>query len=241
MKFCGWIMHLLGAAALCLILAPAQAADRLLLATGDWPPFISAEAEDFGPLSARVAGVFREMGYDVDIQVVPWKRAYELTREGHYPASFAWFWTEKRAREMLVPDRPLRAFDHSVFYNRKRYPDGLPDNITSLAELARSPYRIVGVDGYWYVSELQGLGAQIYLAPTIESAFRLVQAGRYDVFLENRDVGYWVITESLGDAVVPIFGTTGSVPAGDLYVMFSPVHPLGRELLDAYNALTAGQ
>lgn len=215
-----------------------EAPDRLLVATGEWPPFISSEVDNFGPLSERVADIFRDMGYEIEIQVVPWKRAYELTMKGYYPASFAWFWTEKRAGELLVPDQPLQAFDHSVFYSQARYPDGLDGEFSSLADLASSPYRIVGINGYWYVSEFEKLGAALHLAPNVESAFRLLRAGRYDIFLENREVGFWEIRKGLGPSAEPEFRTTGSVPAGDLYVMFSPAHPRGRDLLDAYNAQT---
>ena len=83
---------------------------------------------------------FKRVGYDININWVPWKRAQELSFSGKYDALLGCYYTEERAKK-LEYSAPVSSTE-VVFFELK----GRNITFSSLRDL--SPYTIGVVRGY---------------------------------------------------------------------------------------------
>jgi polar amino acid transport system substrate-binding protein len=90
-----------------LLMPPAGGArgETVYLTTGqDDPPFTDRNRPDGGMATRLVLSVFHRMGYRTQLDWLPWRRGYGLTRSGVYQASFPYLKTPERERDVLFSD-----------------------------------------------------------------------------------------------------------------------------------------
>lgn len=90
-------------------------AEEFTIATGEWPPFISKTLPDQGLYTKIMTMILEEAGFDVTYDFMPWKRAYLLTQNGRYAATFIWYHTDEREVEVLYPKYPVVISYNVVF------------------------------------------------------------------------------------------------------------------------------
>ncbi|OIQ20453.1 MAG: hypothetical protein BM556_00495 [Bacteriovorax sp. MedPE-SWde] len=59
----------------------------LVIATGEWPPYISKTEEKYGCVGKLIVDSFKTQGITVQYTFFPWKRAYELAKAGQFDAT----------------------------------------------------------------------------------------------------------------------------------------------------------
>lgn len=64
--------------------------DAIILANGEWPPFLSNELPEYGFASHIVSESFKQVGISVDYRFVPWKRAEMDVKSGRVDGSLVW-------------------------------------------------------------------------------------------------------------------------------------------------------
>jgi len=96
-----WRSWILGFA-LCLCAAQAAAGHVLKVATGEWPPYLSAELPGYGCVAVMVKDAFESEGYQVEYHFLPWSRGYAKTKQGHYDVNMYWFRSKQRERDFLL-------------------------------------------------------------------------------------------------------------------------------------------
>lgn len=107
-------------AMLCLLAPSAtRAEERLRIAIGEWPPFISASQPGNGVIIQLIDEAFASQGITVEYGFFPWKRAYEEVRRGRWQASAVWGKTAERERECWFSDVVYRD-EVVLFYNKAR-------------------------------------------------------------------------------------------------------------------------
>jgi polar amino acid transport system substrate-binding protein len=107
-------------ALLCMLLSQgAWAQERLRIAIGEWPPFISASQPGNGVIIQLIDEAFASQGIKVEYGFFPWKRAYEEVRRGRWHASAVWGKTAERERECWFSDVVYRD-EVVLFYNKAR-------------------------------------------------------------------------------------------------------------------------
>ena len=117
MKYGRWCL------AICLVLLSVTsgvAADKVRLATGEWPPYVSEGLEHHGAVSRMVTDAFAAEGLAAEITFLPWKRAYEQARAGDFDGTFAWSRESDRERDFYYSD-PIFS-DSMVFFHLKQMP-----------------------------------------------------------------------------------------------------------------------
>ena len=216
-----------------LALQPAQA-ETVRIAVGEWKPFISKELPNYGSHTEIVTRVFESAGFEVDYQFMPWNRAYEQTRLGDYAATFSWFKTEKRAKEVLYPETPIDVREHAVYYNKKRFPEGV--EVTSLKDIVEQDLKIVGAIGYWYIKPLKSLGAQLHSVPNAKLSWRMLALGRADVYIEDIAVAQREIPEVLDAEAARDIAQGKVLRRAPMYLLFTKNAEIGRRLLKAWEA-----
>lgn len=104
-----------------VLLAPAiQADEKITIAVGDWPPYISQDQKHNGVISHIITDVFSDIGIDVTLSFSPWARAYDDTAKGLFSASAVWMHKKEREADFIYSDAVL--VEQFVFFHRKDRP-----------------------------------------------------------------------------------------------------------------------
>ncbi|MDI9245391.1 transporter substrate-binding domain-containing protein [Marinobacter sp. CHS3-4] len=100
---------------LCLC-APVAADNKIVLASGDWPPYLGEQYPDGGFAARIITEAFELEGIEVEYIYLPWSRALASVRTPEVQASAVWSCTESRAVDYLY-SAPLLPYQY-VFYHR---------------------------------------------------------------------------------------------------------------------------
>lgn len=220
---------------LLLLLLPlhAQAGEVVRLTNGFWPPMLGEKYKHHGVLSRIVSESFAMEGYDVEYGFFPWKRSFELARNGEWDGTIVWHQTTEREAYFLFSDPVF--YDKLVFFHLvnskfdwKNYED-------------LSKYAIGITLGYHYSNDLDRLLAegaiQAQRAATDELNLRKLLAGRIDAFVCNIEIGYYLLrtrfSPGAADLVTnhPKFIATPEAQR----VLISKASKNAQKLVDAFN------
>lgn len=211
----------------------AAAADRVVFATGEYPPYISEQAPDMGPVARIVTEACRRAGIEPVFEFLPWKRASVSVLNGQYVASFHWARTAAREQKgFLFSEQPVVTAPTVVFYRRSKFPEG----VTFDAWSDLKAHRIVGVNGYWYQDEFRKLDIPAHYVNRPVQAWKMLESGRADVYVDNLHPGFTDAKHSVPDFLEDLGYTrqSGDKPHG--YLMFSPVHKDAAQLRERLDA-----
>ncbi|MCP1292816.1 transporter substrate-binding domain-containing protein [Chromobacterium sp. S0633] len=111
----------------CLAAAPPPARE-VVLASGEWPPYLSAKLPQQGYASHIVSEAFRLAGITVRYRHFPWARAEAMVRGGEIAGSVVWSITPERERFALF-SLPVVVDEEVAFHLAKRplSPTEMPD------------------------------------------------------------------------------------------------------------------
>jgi len=82
----------------------ALANKRVLLSTINLPPYTGEQLPEHGFFSEIVTQAFAEVGYQVEYQYRPWRRALQETKTGASDGVMTVFWEKDRAEYLEYPD-----------------------------------------------------------------------------------------------------------------------------------------
>lgn len=166
---------------------------ELKISAGEWPPFLSAELPKQGVIAHLIHDIFLEAGYKVNFTFLPWGRAYRDTAHGKYDATAVWMFSDDRIADFIFSEPVLD--EKFVFFHQKKR----TFNWQQLSDL-RGLVIGAGV-GYSYGpafdNALKSGLFKVSRAVTTEDNFRLLAAGRIDVFAEEISVGYYTLRQHL--------------------------------------------
>ncbi|MTI44819.1 polar amino acid transport system substrate-binding protein [Roseibium hamelinense] len=222
-----------GAFAIGAMVSFSAHADTVKLAVGEWAPYVGSELEGNGLHSQKVAEVFTSGGHEVAYDYSTWNRALELTKRGDMVATFPWSHTEEREADFIYPKTPIEEQKDVVFYRKDKFPDGL--TITSLDDIAAQGLKVVGITGYWYNTPLADAGVDIHEVASDDLAWKFLEGGRADVFIENEVVGNLMKDKLFGDGASEL-AATDALRTVPMYIMFSKAHPDGAKLAEMWDA-----
>jgi len=89
------------------------AEERISIAIGEWPPFISENLKHYGVVPRIVTEAFALGNVKVDYGFFPWKRAMEYANEGDWDGSAVWGYTSERGKTLLYSD-PVRTEKYQI-------------------------------------------------------------------------------------------------------------------------------
>jgi polar amino acid transport system substrate-binding protein len=91
-----------------LALPAATMAENLVFTGSEWPPYAMLEKGQITGIQVEIIrSLGKRLGFDVEIQILPWKRALMYVKEGKADAVFAPFRTEEREEYMYFTSEPL--------------------------------------------------------------------------------------------------------------------------------------
>lgn len=204
---------------LCSAVAHSAVAQRLRIVTEAWPPLVeSKNGEPAGILWEMAREVLQNMGYEPELEFVPWSRALRMVEMGERDAILGIGFTPERLEKYVFPTEHLLLSETVVFT--------LQDsnlNYTGVKSLAGLQ---VGLQaGYAYSTELREFSNfERFNVPTIESGLLMLKRGRIDALLANRYVA-WSEARRLG--IEHAFAASETaVSGGPVFLAFRKTLPL---------------
>ncbi len=110
------------------------------MTTCNWQPYAGVNLTNLGFASELLTRLFKRLGYESTIDILPWKRSMIKTAQGKYDLAYNAYYSEERGKEYALTD----PYIHSRVYLCSRKESNI--NFTTLKEL--TPYRIGVVMGY---------------------------------------------------------------------------------------------
>ena len=223
---------LLFAISLFLMTAVSQARQTLVIATNDYPPYITADKSSYflGDLFAEIGA---RINIDFEFHFYPWKRGEQAVEDGNAWGTIPYRKTEAREKNYLFSDALYLADSHFFAYSADGSKPRIKfDDLTDLR-----PYRIGGIQGYYYEPWFEKAGLDVQYSHSEEQNFLLLQHGRIDLFSTATTMGWYVIESLFPPQEVAKFYTLEKplVQGDGLFLMTSKDYPQTRILLEKFN------
>lgn len=174
---------------ICLLAPLTAQAEMVQIATGELPPYATAEAPDSGTALQIVRRAFALVGHEVRYHFMPWQRAQFETRAGRWDASAYWGANEERQRDFLLSNNVMS--EQWVFVHRR----DKPLNWRQLSDL--KPYALGVVKGYTYTPEFWSLSRDGVLKTDLThddlSGLRKLLLGRIDAMPLERGTACYLL------------------------------------------------
>lgn len=170
--------------ALCLALAPAFAAERLILVTEDYPPFSMSDSRGqvIGMSTEIVKALMESAGYEHELNIYPWARAITMARNQINTCVYSMSRTPER-EALYKWIGPLVVNDWALF---ARSGSSRPTQLDEVQNM-----RIGSYQGDAIVGWLQTRGFLVDIAPSDEVNPRKLLAGRIDFWATGRMIGIY--------------------------------------------------
>jgi polar amino acid transport system substrate-binding protein len=169
---------------------PTPAANVIRLANGEWAPYNGAKLPHGGCDSWVVQEAFALVGITVEYGFFPWARGYSMSATGEWDGTLSWADTPDHRSQHYLSAEPTSLQEYVFFFRTDR-----PLVWESLDDLTG---KIIGITtGYVYsdaFKTLQQKGTATFIESSSDEAnFKMLLAGRIDVFPIERRVGRTLI------------------------------------------------
>lgn len=198
MKYWGPLWGIMGML-LVIFASQAEAKERPLLIIGEEsPPYemVDASGKVVGIDVDVVTYIFKKMGIDFEMRILPWKRAWQMIQDGEADAAFSVSRNEERMPYLIYPKEDMWVSDF-VFFTRA---DNKQPFSIGYEEARQQKLRIGIIAGnsyhksFWEAFPYQDdaktrLNPQLEEASNIELNFRKLEGKRFDLFPIGRTSG----------------------------------------------------
>ncbi|MFZ6721699.1 substrate-binding periplasmic protein [Undibacterium sp. Ji49W] len=192
----------------------------------DYPPWNWQSGNKIVGACAELASeAFARLGYQLDLQYVgPWNRCQYLLESGAVDVNICAVSTEDRKSKMMVVNGILGRNEIAAFVKR-----GTTFSFDKIDDLnGKSVGMVLGVKLGEPLDTYLAQHARIERAPTLESNWKMLQAGRTDLVVMGREGGKAQIDVlGMGDMITDLPYSLSSL---DLYVMISKKSAHASEL-----------
>jgi polar amino acid transport system substrate-binding protein len=177
--------------AVLLLWCPAALAEAITMQAIVYPPLVYEEnGEVYGVAPEVVRAIQAELGDTNPLVVMPWLRAYELTKSGNRHALVAIVRIPEREKlfKWVGP-----VFSEGDYFFQKR---GANLNIRTLDDARRAARIAVRRDGYTHQA-LQAEGfVNLDVGPSYESSYKKLVQGRVDLVLMGERTYYYMVKQA---------------------------------------------
>lgn len=163
-------------------------AETVVLANGEWAPYLSENLPEYGYASAVVREAFAAVGLTVRYEFYPWARAEALVREGAIDGSVIWSFSEERAAFALFSD-PVLVQEEVIYFRRDRLV-----NWKRLSDLRGMQAAVALGSKIGAIGEAVDKGlVTVHRVPDVAAGFRMLLRGRLDIFPIIRPVAEQIL------------------------------------------------
>jgi polar amino acid transport system substrate-binding protein len=208
--------------------APAAAAERVLdVASTIYPPYYGPDLPQNGFITEIVAEAFAGSGYRMNLEFVPWKRAFEGAKLGDYHALFT-VWHRPEREAWFLYSEPLPANEVGFFRRRDK-----PLDYAGIASLSG---QLIGVvRGYALPPEFEGAELTTSVVADDEQNLRNLARGRVDLVLADRILARHILQEQLPESADQIVWIDPPVTIEPQHFVVSRAVDGAEEILAAFD------
>ena len=208
------------------------AGETVRLANGEWAPYYSQNLKHYGIGSRIVSEAFALEGIKVEYGFFPWKRAFNIARNGEWDGVVGFETNSEREPHFYASDDLWVA--PWVFFHLKTYPFGW-ETMDDLKGI-----KIGGTLEYMYTPEF--LDAErsgmldVEREPTDQMGFKKLLAGRIALFPQIVAIGYYQLQEMFDPGTVKLF-THHPKPFGahTEQLLLTKKHERSKHLVQIFN------
>lgn len=203
----------------------------ITIATGEYPPWTGAKLPYQGQVNQIIQEAFASENVAVKFVYLPWKRAFEETRQGRFDASSYWYDSTERRTHMLFSD-PL-VVNRTVFFQRSEDPTIQWQTFADL-----SNYKLSATVGFTYTDAFhQAVDSKVIdplMVPSDTQNIKLLIAKRTDLFATEEMSGFYMAAQlHIDPRKLRVIEPALSTPKG--YLLISKVHPDGEQIMGLFN------
>jgi len=207
-------------------------AEKIVLATGEWPPFTSDTMERKGFVSEIVTQVLNSMNIESEIKFYPWRRCYQYVLWNKVWAAFPYSYTEERAKEVLFSDDV--AFSTTKFFYYSNAPQKPSFEYNQLTDLRQ--YKVGAIIGYYYEEQFKQAKLNVDYVSKEKMALEKLFLGRTQLLPLNEMVGWNLIKKTFPDNALN-FGTLEKpLDRKSLKLLVNKENQKSVDLLKQFNA-----
>ncbi|KFE43779.1 amino acid ABC transporter substrate-binding protein, PAAT family [Pseudomonas congelans] len=201
-----------------LLMAHANAAEKLRLVADPWPPFTDALLLNGGLATDIVNTALRRAGYTTLYEQVPWARAMLGLSQGRHDVLInAWF-SEERTK--------IGQFSAEYLLNRVRLIKRRESTIGTLTHEQLHKYMIAVVRGYAYSPAFDSdTLLQKVPVQNFSTAIRMLAAERVDLTLEDEYVARYNLAMEPDEVRDRVEFLPGSLSENSLHILVSLKNP----------------
>lgn len=163
--------------------------EKIHLVAIDYPPFIGKELMGNGPFAELVSRSFRNTGYGIQVEYLPWARSMSEAKAGRVDGVIGGWYSVERAEDFLYSD-PIHP-NEMVFYKRK----GEDITFTSYASLVKQGFTLGSVRGYALPKGLEESGISINLVTEDIQNLKMLAKQRIDLVVVDKEFARYVLRD----------------------------------------------
>lgn len=205
---------------------------ELVIATGEYAPWLGKELPSYGFANHIISAAFQKSGYRVSYKFLPWKRNYEDTKKGAYTATATWACSEERQKDFYCSD-PVSLETYVFFYRKTDQLDW-----KTLDDLKGK--EIGATISYTYTAEFWDKGEEGYytIQPAVSDAIniRKLLKKRVDLFPISIVVGNTILNTQFSAGAASLL-TYHPNPLMELHgtLLFPKSDPRSKILVKKFN------
>ena len=204
--------------------------ETIKMAVGEYPPYTSRIEKNGDFLEKIVTEAFKLESVDVEYSHFPWKRSYSIVKNGGYDGTFPWSKTSAREEEFYIHKVPLLVDDLVHFHLKST-----PFDWESIDDL--KDYKLGVILGTTHQKIYQEKGIKAYPVATDLLVFKMLLAGRIDVYRTVKGVGHYLINNKFSPEKAFLFTHHPRVINRTAhYILFSKNTPDGKALSDKFDS-----
>lgn len=216
-------------ASLALILATRAMTQVIPLATGEWAPYTGEKLAGQGLVTEIVTAAFKAGGLQTGYSFFPWNRCELAVQDGSAFAAFPYAMTEER-KKLYDFSSPVMNSRSVVFYYEGQ---GKDMDWASLKDFQK--VKLGAGAGYWYIEDLKKNGLAYDTVADTDTAFKMLQAGRFQYFIENEVVGKETIKRLFPKDTTKFKTLSKPYDENQFFLIVSRKYPGAAELLKKFN------
>jgi len=161
------------------------------LATGEFPPFTGASLESQGLATKIIQHTIREMGHQTKIDFLPWKRGYVSTLAGKHFGTFAYSKNKER-QKIWHYSQPLYQLQE-VFFSQTKKNFNYENEVDLKGLIVCKP---IGYNLFNLEKLANNQFLKIERPPKMKNCFAMLNAGRINLVMTNKETGMKVIAQT---------------------------------------------
>ena len=224
-----WGLYSLLLIMLCAFPAAVQAAP-LKLASSTYYPHYAEDLPQQGAVTEVVRQAFLLQGIEIDVDFMPFARAYRESQQANYVGLIAAWYDDQRAEDFYY-SQPLYA-NHIVFFKRKS--DAI--QYRNYADLAKQRLRLALVQGYLQPEGLLDSQPNMISVAQDEQAFQMLAKGRVDLVPADKLNGLYLLQQKLPAEIDKLDYMTPALEIRPMYLLLSKQDPRSELLMQQFNA-----